>query len=115
MAAAPDIDVSHYTYRVTWSAEDAEHVATVAEFPSLSWLAPTPQDALQGMADLISSTVADMTAAGEDVPLPLADRVYSGRFNVRIGESLHRTLSLRAAEEHVSLNQYVVRMLSANP
>jgi len=33
--------VTHYTYRVAWSVEDGEHVATVAEFPSLSWLAPT--------------------------------------------------------------------------
>ena len=32
-------DVSHYTYRVSWSADDAEYVATCAEFPSLSWLA----------------------------------------------------------------------------
>jgi len=38
-------DATHYTYRVTWSAEDGEHVATVAEFPSLSWLAPTPVEA----------------------------------------------------------------------
>ncbi len=30
-------DATHYTYRVSWSAEDGEHVATVAEFPSLSW------------------------------------------------------------------------------
>jgi hypothetical protein len=29
-------DATHYTYRVTWSAEDGEHVATVAQFPSLS-------------------------------------------------------------------------------
>ena len=35
----PQVEVSHYTYRVAWSAEDGEFVATVAEFPSLSWLA----------------------------------------------------------------------------
>lgn len=27
-----------YTYRVSWSEEDAEFVATCAEFPGLSWL-----------------------------------------------------------------------------
>ena len=26
----------HYTYRVTWSAEDGEHLGLCAEFPSLS-------------------------------------------------------------------------------
>ena len=49
-----------YTYRITWSGEDAEHVALCAEFPSLSWLAPTPQDALAGMQELIRQVVADM-------------------------------------------------------
>ena len=36
----------HYTYRVTWSPEDDQHVGLCAEFPSLSWLAPTPAKAL---------------------------------------------------------------------
>ncbi|MDQ5918495.1 MAG: hypothetical protein QG660_1608, partial [Pseudomonadota bacterium] len=33
------MSVDHYTYRVTWSAEDGEHVGLCAEFPSLSWRA----------------------------------------------------------------------------
>ena len=41
--------VSHYTYRVTWSPEDDEFVATVVEFPSLSWLAGTQAEALEGL------------------------------------------------------------------
>ena len=55
----------HYTYRVTWSAEDGEHVALCAEFPSLSWLAPIPQEALAGLRELIQDVVADMRANGE--------------------------------------------------
>ncbi len=35
-----------YTYRVTWSEEDSEYVGLCAEFPSLSWLANTPEKAL---------------------------------------------------------------------
>lgn len=115
MPSAPAIDVSHYTYRVTWSAEDDEFVATVAEFPSLSWLAPSQQEALQGLADLLAGTVEDMTTAGEEIPQPLSDRAYSGKFNLRVGEALHRDLAIRAAEERLSLNQYVVRKLSAYP
>lgn len=42
------VDVSHYSDRVTWSAEDGEFVATCLEFPSLSWLAPTQIEALRG-------------------------------------------------------------------
>jgi hypothetical protein len=39
------IDIARYTYRVTWSAEDDEYVATCPEFGSLSWLAATQEDA----------------------------------------------------------------------
>ncbi|SDC04059.1 Predicted nuclease of the RNAse H fold, HicB family [Raineyella antarctica] len=105
-------DVSRYTYRVTWSVEDGEYVATCAEFPSLSWLAGSQAEALQGLVALVADTVADLTAADEVVPEPLSQRTYSGKFNLRVGESLHRRLAIQAAEEHLSLNQYVVRRLS---
>ena len=38
-----------YTYRVTWSEEDQEHVGLCAEFPSLSWLAASTGEALNGI------------------------------------------------------------------
>ncbi|WP_432908399.1 type II toxin-antitoxin system HicB family antitoxin [Micromonospora matsumotoense] len=106
-------EVSHYTCRVTWSAQDNEFVATCAEFPSLSWLAPSQIDALQGLQNLLREVVADMEEQGEEVPEPFAERSYSGKFNVRVGESLHRELATHAAEDGMSLNQYVVRKLSA--
>jgi predicted HicB family RNase H-like nuclease len=106
-------DVSHYTYRVSWSADDAEYVATCAEFSSLSWLAPSQLEALQGLQELLGDVVADMSGSGEQVPEPLADRTYSGKFNIRIGENLHRELAIHAAEDGLSLNQYVVRKLTS--
>ena len=66
-----------YTYRVAWSAEDAEYVGLCAEFPSLSWLAPTSDDALLGIRRLVAECVADMRAAGETPPLPIAAPVIS--------------------------------------
>lgn len=105
-------DVSCYTYRMTWSVEDGEFVATCAEFPSLSWLSGSQSGALQGLVDLVADTVADLAAEGEPVPEPLSQRGYSGKFNLRVGEILHRRLAIQAVEEHLSLNQYVVRRLS---
>ncbi|MEV4758870.1 toxin-antitoxin system HicB family antitoxin [Micromonospora sp. NPDC049559] len=110
-AAHPE--VTHYTYRVTWSAQDNEFVATCAEFPSLSWLAASQIEALQGLQDLLRDVVADMEQQGEEVPEPFAERSYSGKFNVRVGESLHRELAIHAAEDGLSLNQYVLRKLTA--
>jgi len=96
-------EATHYTYRVVWSAEDGEHVATVAGFPSLSWLAPTPVEALQGLADVVRDVLADLGASGEPIPEPLSERAYSGRFVVRVPADLHRRLGREAAEQHVSL------------
>lgn len=106
-------DVLHYTYRVSWSADDAEYVATCVEFPSLSWLAASQVEALQGLQELLADVMTDMEGAGESVPEPLAERTYSGKFNLRVGESLHRELAIHAAEGGLSLNQYVVRKLTA--
>ena len=79
------VDVSHYSYRVTWSAEDGEFVASCLELPSLSWLAPTQIEALQGLEVVVSDVIADMVEQGEKVPVPFSERSYSGTFNVRIG------------------------------
>ncbi len=106
------IEVSHYTYRVTWSAEDEEFVATCLEFPSLSWLAWTQGDALAGLEKVITETITDMREHNEVVPSPIAERHYSGKFNLRVGESLHRRLAQDAAEEQISINQLIVRRLT---
>lgn len=106
------IDITHYGYRVTWSSEDQEFVATCLELPSLSWLAGTQEEALAGLRDLVREVVDDLTVEGDPVPEPFATRPYSGKFNLRVGEHLHRQLAMNAAQEHLSLNQYLVRRLS---
>ena len=102
----------HYTYRVTWSGEDGEYVGLCAEFPSLSWLAATQEEAFSGVRALVAEVVEDMLGNGETPPEPMADRAYSGRFVVRVPPELHRALAIRAAEEGVSLNRLVSARLA---
>lgn len=99
------MNLNHYTYRVTWSPEDGEHVGLCVEFPSLSWLADTPEAALAGIRQLVTDVVADLQANAEPVPEPLAEKHYSGEFRVRIPSELHRLLAMQAAEQGVSLNR----------
>lgn len=106
--------LERYTYRVTWSAEDQEHVGLCAEFPSLSWLAPTQQEAFGGILDLVADCVADMNAGGEPLPEPFSERRFSGRFTVRVPSETHRALTIQAAEEGISLNRLVSAKLSAD-
>jgi predicted RNase H-like HicB family nuclease len=69
------MSVDHNTYRVTWSAEDGEHVGLCAEFPSLSWLAKTPEAALKGIRRVVAEAVADMQSSGNTIPIPLAESI----------------------------------------
>jgi len=96
-----------YTYRVTWSEEGSEYVGLCVEFPSLSWLASTPEGALEGIRRVVAGVVADLEATGEPAPEPISIRQYSGRFMVRVPPEIHRQLVLEAAESGVSLNRLV--------
>ena len=107
-------EADHYTYRVTWSAEDREYVGTVAEFPSLSWLEGSPAAAFDGIVVLVADALDDMAASGELPPEPIADREYSGKFVVRVPPEVHRQLVIEAAEQHVSLNRLVAARLAAS-
>lgn len=59
---------ARYSYRIAWSEEDLSHVGTCLEFPSLSWLADSPESALTGILHLVSDCVKDMAASGEACP-----------------------------------------------
>lgn len=101
-----------YTYRVTWSEEDTEYVGLCAEFPSLSWLAQTPEGALKGVSTLVKEVVADMQLNEEPVPEPIAAKQFSGKFMIRVPPEVHRQLAIQAAEAGVSLNRLASAKLS---
>ena len=94
-----------YTYRVTWSEDDNEYVGLCAEFPSLSWLARTPEAALRGVRKLVTDVIQDLRDNSEDIPEPISSRKYSGKFMVRVPPDVHRNLAIQAAESGVSLNR----------
>ena len=47
-----------------------------------------------------------------EIPEPREEREFSGKFLLRLPRSLHRKLSNQAEENGVSLNQYVLSLLS---
>lgn len=101
-----------YSYRVTWSEANQEHVGLCVEFPSLSWLASSPSDALSGIRKVVTSVVKDLLKNKEPVPEPLSVKNFSGKFLVRIPPDSHRQLALEAAEAGVSLNRLVSSKLA---
>ena len=98
-------EVDKYAYRVMWSDEDGEFVGLCAEFPSLSWLAVSPDEALKGIRTVVRQSVKDLAGSGEEVPQPISVKNYSGKFMVRVPPEVHRRLAVQAAEAGISLNR----------
>lgn len=103
---------NHYTYRVSWSEDDGEYIGLCAEFPSLSWLAKTPEAAFKGIRNVVAEVVQDMREHSEKIPEPIACKRYSGKFLVRVPPEVHRNLAIQAAEAKVSLNRLASLKLS---
>ena len=108
------INHQHYTYRIIWSDEDQEFVGLCAEYPSLSYLAIDDYQALQGIKKLVQDVMKDMEEQGEEIPVPISQRNYSGKFQVRILPELHRKLAIEATEANVSLNRYISNKLASS-
>ncbi len=102
-----DKTIDRYTYRVTWSEEDQEHVGLCVEFPSLSWLEKTPEKALKGIRGLVRDCIKDLQEENQDIPQPIATKSFSGKFMVRVPPDTHRSLVIQAAESGVSLNRLI--------
>ena len=107
------VNYKHYAYRVIWSVEDEEFVGLCAEFPSLSYLDEDHLKALLGITKLVKDIVADMEANGEPIPVPISEKTYSGKFQIRITPERHRMLVIEAAEQNVSLNRLISDKLAS--
>ena len=98
-------EIEKYTYRVMWSEDDEEFVGLCAEFPSLSWLASTSEEAFEGIRSIVKECAEEMIQHQEEIPQPIAMRKFSGKFMVRVPPEVHRHLAIEAAESGVSLNR----------
>jgi predicted HicB family RNase H-like nuclease len=104
--------VNRYTYRAEWSPEQCEYVGRCIELPWLSRWAPSMQQAMAAVEQAADEFIAAREGDGEDVPTPLTERKYSGRFLVRTSPALHARLAVEAAEQNVSMNQWAVQKLA---
>jgi antitoxin HicB len=72
----------------------------------------TPAEAIDSAREGLKAVLEVMLEHGDRIPEPLAEREYSGKFNVRVPKSLHRELIEEAENEGISLNMLIVNRLS---
>ncbi len=105
--------MQRYSFAITWSELDQNYVALCPEFPGLSGLGDTPQEAIAELQVALELAVETYEAEGWTLPAPQPRSQYSGKLLVRLPKSLHATLAQEAETEGVSLNTHVVSRLSA--
>lgn len=94
--------------------DQIEWVAEIPDLPGCIGCGDTPEEALLMVEDAKRSWLESALADGISVPEPKNpdDSSYSGKFTLRVPRSLHKELSLKAEDEGLSLNQYIVYLIT---
>ena len=103
-----------YPKQVFWSDEDEGFIAIAPDLPGCSAFGDSEADALAELDHAIEAWIDSAKAAGNNIPAPSspAPRAHSGRLLVRMPRSLHQELADGAQREGVSLNQFIIFVLS---
>lgn len=88
------------------------YVARMLEFPDCMMTGKTPEEALKELESVKREWIETNLELGNTMPEPLSTRKYSGNIVLRIPASLHEALARAARIEGISLNQYMVSVLS---
>jgi predicted RNase H-like HicB family nuclease len=95
---------AEYGFRVLWSEEDEGYVAICPEFPGVSALGHTPEEAIQEIRKALDLAIASYRDSIWPLPDPEILSDYSGKLLIRVPNSIHARLVQRAEDEGVSMN-----------
>ena len=97
---------------IQWSEEDGGYIATIPELSGLSAFGITRKEALQELEMAKSAYLEVFKEDGCELPEPDTLNSFSGQTRLRLPKSLHASLSRDAKLEGVSLNTYIINLLS---
>ena len=108
-------DLKHYLalpYSIEIIPDEEGYVATIPDLPGCMSSGHTVKAALRGLEEVKELWLEGRIEAGEEIPEPTKIEDFSGKFVLRIPRSLHKTLDREARKQGVSLNQYLLYILS---
>ena len=106
--------MARYPIEVFWSEEDEGYIAIAPDLPGSSAWGKTEAEAIRELHTAIDLWLKAARKAGNPIPEPSAraDVNYSGKFLMRVPKRLHAALARAAKMQGVSLNQYVLYLLT---
>lgn len=104
-------DRDRYLKTVEWSEEDK---CFVGRCPGLMFggvHGDNEQKVFRELCVVVDEWIDTLKRDGKPLPRATANKQYSGKFLLRVGNDLHRALAVRALEADQSLNNYAMQIL----
>lgn len=101
------MEYRNYHARIEYDADDALFIGKVFGITdSLNFHGTSVQELEEMFHQSVDNYLTMCKETGKN-----PDKEFKGSFNVRISPELHKEISIQAAEEGMTLNQYVLRAL----
>lgn len=93
-------------------AKEGGYVGYIPDLKGCITQAETKAEILDMLEDAKRCWLEAALEDGWEIPEPVTDDDFSGKFNLRIPKSLHRSLAMSAKAEGVSLNQLAMCLIA---
>ena len=84
-----------------------KYVAEIPDLPGCSSYGEELEEALKKLEDAKISWIEVSLDRNLEIPEPVTENEFSGKFLLRIPAKLHKQLSVRASRDSLSLNQFI--------
>jgi predicted RNase H-like HicB family nuclease len=92
--------------------DEGAWVASIPDLPGCNSFGNTPNEAIESVHETKRLWIEGQYELNAEIPEPLDEEEFSGKFVLRIPKVLHRTLTHEAKRQSVSLNHYASHLLS---
>ena len=103
-----------YRMELTPDPDEGGYAVSFPDLPGCLSVGETIDEAVANAEDAKREWLAAAIEDGYPIKEPNDIDNYSGQFKLRLPKSLHKSLSVHAKEEGVSMNQYCMYLLSRN-
>lgn len=101
-----------YEVKVFFSLEDKGYIAVAPELPGCSAFGKSPAKALKELEVAMDLWLEAARTVKRRIPEPIAEKKITGKFPLRLPKPLYTELAYEAKSQGVSLNQYMLYILS---
>ena len=99
-------------YPISFSPETEGYTAIIKDLPGCISQGETLSEAMENIQEARELWIETAYECEDEIPLPATEVEYSGSLSLQIPKSLHLSLAEKAEREGVSLDQYILVVLS---